>query len=373
MRVGILGGTFDPVHVGHVALARAALTELNIEKLLVLPNGAPQYKRPRTDPADRLAMACMAMGAINRVEVSDMEILRGGATYAVDTLRILKSAHPDTDYVYIIGLDSLKNLSRWKDAETLKRLCTFACAAREGQVPHQPGVQILRTSIPDISSARIRQMVQSGQNADAFMPQNVARYVAERGLYLSDFSESALRKELRQRLTPHRYAHTLGVAETAAELARENGLCAGKALVAGLLHDCAKCLSPEELLQYAGPAGADADEMRCLPVLHAPVGAYLAREQYGVQDEEVLSAIRRHTVGEKKMSLLDAIVYVADFIEPGRKPFLGLEDARRTAHQDVFRAAALCGRLTGSYAAQGGGHLHPATARMIQWIENGGR
>ena len=113
------------------------------------------------------------------------------------------------------------------------------------------------------------------------MPQNVARYVAERGLYLSDFSESALRKELRQRLTPHRYAHTLGVAETAAELARENGLCAGKALVAGLLHDCAKCLSPEELLQYAGSAGADADEMRCLPVLHAPVGAYLAREQYG--------------------------------------------------------------------------------------------
>ena len=88
MRVGILGGTFDPVHVGHVALARAALTELNIEKLLVLPNGAPQYKRPRTDPADRLAMACMAMGTINRVEVSDMEILRGGATYAVDTLRI---------------------------------------------------------------------------------------------------------------------------------------------------------------------------------------------------------------------------------------------------------------------------------------------
>lgn len=131
-----------------------------------------------------------------------MEILRGGATYAVDTLRILKSAHPDTDYVYIIGLDSLKNLSHWKDAETLKRLCTFACAAREGQVPHQPGVQILRTSIPDISSARIRQMVQSGQNADAFMPQNVARYVAERGLYLSDFSESTLRKELRQRLTP---------------------------------------------------------------------------------------------------------------------------------------------------------------------------
>lgn len=65
MRVGILGGTFDPVHVGHVALARAALTELNIEKLLVLPNGAPQYKRPRTDPADRLAMACMAMGTIN--------------------------------------------------------------------------------------------------------------------------------------------------------------------------------------------------------------------------------------------------------------------------------------------------------------------
>ena len=373
MRVGILGGTFDPVHVGHVALAQAALEELNIERLLVLPNGAPQYKHPRTDPADRLAMACMAMGALRGAEVSDMEILRGGATYAVDTLRILKSAHPDTEYVYIIGLDSLKNLSRWKDAEALKGMCTFACAAREGQVPRQPGVQVIRTTIPDISSARIRQMVQTGQNADAFMPKNVARYVAERGLYLSNFSEASLRKELHKRLTPHRYAHTLGVAETAVQLARENGLCAGKALVAGLLHDCAKCLSEEELLQYAGPAGADADEIRCRAVLHAPVGAYLAREQYGVQDEAVLSAIRRHTVGGEKMSLLDAIIYVADFIELGRRPFDGLEEARRMAEKDVFRAAALCGRLTGSYAEREGRQLHPATARMIQWIENGGR
>ena len=112
--------------------------------------------------------------------------------------------------------------------------------------------------------------------------------------------------------------------------------------------------------------------MAVKPVLHAPVGAYVAKERYGVVDNEVLCAIRRHTVGAEDMSLLDAIVYVADMIEPGRKYFDGLDRARAMARKDIFQAAALCGKLTRSFNKGKGAKMHPVTEKMIEKIENGG-
>lgn len=372
MRIGILGGTFDPVHSGHIALARAALEKLSLDKVWLMPSGQPPYKAPAAGRADRLNMVNLAAAGLDRVEVCEAEIMRAGPTYAADTLRQLKAEMPEAELVYILGSDAASRVHSWKDADEVLKICSFACVVREGAAREVPeGMLRLEADIAGISSEAIRSAISSGGNADDGLPPKVAEYIAHRGLYIASMSEQDIIADLKKRLKPSRFAHTIGVAETAAELAGLNGLPAGKAYVAGLLHDCAKNLGDDELLELAGISGADADEIAVMPVLHAPVGAYVARERYGVKDPEVLSAIRRHTIGAEDMSLLDAIVYVADMIEPGRKYFAGLDRARSLARKNIFSAVVLCARLTRDYK-KGIGAIHPMTEIMIKNIENGG-
>lgn len=372
MRTGIFGGTFDPIHSGHLQLAQAALGQLGLDRVLLMPSGEPPYKKPLAGRADRLIMARRAADDLRGVEVCELEILRPGPTYAVDTLRALRRIYPEDELVYILGSDAAARVCRWKNADEAHRLCRFACVVRSGAQDAVPeGMLKLETAIPDISSEAIRAEIAAGGTAADVLPSNVARYISARGLYLAAMPEAEIIAELRRSLKPGRFLHTLGVVDTSVELARIYGAPEGKALYASLLHDCAKNLAEGELVKMAEMVGADKDEMACAPVLHAPAGAYLARERYGVHDAEVLCAIRRHTVGAEDMSLLDAIIYVADMIEPGRRFFAGLDDARALARRDIFRAAALCGRLTREYA-RGKGSLHPTTEKMIERIENGG-
>lgn len=373
MRTGILGGTFDPVHLGHVAIACAALSELKLDRLLLIPSGEPPYKKPIASRADRLHMTRLAAEDIDGAEACDIEIMREGSTYALDTLRALRTDNPDDELIYILGSDAAARTTRWHGAEEISALCRFACVLRKGSETDAPGGMLtLNADIPDISSADVRRRVSGGLSTDGLLPAKVAEHIADTGLYIAGMSEEDIIADLRGRLKPGRLRHTLGVVETAVELAVIFGAHVGRARCAALLHDCAKGLSPEELLRLADASGADADEIECLPVLHAPVGAYLARERYGVRDQAVLSAIRGHTVGAERMSLLDAIVYVADMVEPGRDEFPGLADARALARRDIFRAAALCGRLTREYNEKRGGTLHPMTEKMINNIETGG-
>ena len=119
MRVGILGGTFDPVHSGHIELARAAIKELQLDKLLLIPSGKPSYKQPIAGRADRLTMTRLAAEGVDGVEVSDIEITRGGETYAVDTVKALKKQYPDDELIYIVGSDAASRVHHWKGIDKI--------------------------------------------------------------------------------------------------------------------------------------------------------------------------------------------------------------------------------------------------------------
>lgn len=149
-------------------------------------------------------------------------------------------------------------------------------------------------------------------------------------------------KELEKQLKPDRYNHTLGVAYTAASMAMAHGADMEKALIAGLLHDCAKCLSHDEQIKICEKNKIDISdvERRNHSLLHAKVGMYLARTKYDIYDTEILGAIRWHTTGREDMSLLEKIVYIADFIEPNRKPLEGMNDIRKEAFTDIDRCLA---------------------------------
>lgn len=146
-----------------------------------------------------------------------------------------------------------------------------------------------------------------------------------------------IQKELKKHLDEERYEHTLGVMYTSAALAMRYQTNLDQALLAGLLHDCAKCIPNSEKVQICREKGLRVSEVEEAnpSLLHAKLGAFFAEEQYGISDTEVLEAIRSHTTGRPGMSLMEKIVYIADYIEPGRKELPNMKDVRQMAFEDI--------------------------------------
>ena len=143
-------------------------------------------------------------------------------------------------------------------------------------------------------------------------------------------------EKLKGTLSEKRFNHTMGVAKEAVRLAKHYGGDEEKAYIAGLLHDCAKEISYEDSLKMIEEKGIEADELLrpCRGIILGPVGEHLAREEYGVTDKEILSAIRYHSTGRSNMTLLEKIIFLADFIEPGRN-FEDIDKAREIAYEDI--------------------------------------
>ncbi|MBE5935648.1 MAG: HD domain-containing protein [Lachnospiraceae bacterium] len=149
-----------------------------------------------------------------------------------------------------------------------------------------------------------------------------------------------VQNKLGKKLSPYRFQHSIGVQYTAAALAMKYNIDINKALLAGLLHDCAKYLSGEEIYEKCVKYGIEiTKEEEAQPhLLHGKLGAYYAKEKYGVTDEDILNAITYHTTGRPNMSLLEKILYIADYIEPNRKVISGLDEIRRYAFDDIDKA-----------------------------------
>lgn len=378
MRIGIMGGTLDPVHSGHLQIARAAMDSLSLDRVMLLPAGDPPHKAHPTLKTDRMRMAQLAAATVPGMFACNIEIMRSGTTYTVDTLRELKARNPSTDFIYIIGADTLELLDSWKSFPEVARLCSFAVVGRGETAVSRSRMDFLQTRYgaqfallpfmgPEISSTEIRSRAAAGEDISALVPRPVADYIRARGLYLSSRSRAEILEILQSTLKPGRYTHTLGVAETAKRLAERFGIDPAKAELAALLHDCAKYLPIDQMREMVKGSVPDADEAELASesVLHAPAGMVRAREVFGVRDPEILSAIRRHTLGDAHMSALDALIYTADFIEPNRAPFPGLTEARRLAESDLWAAARECARLTNEYLLSQGKQPHPRTIAML--------
>ena len=175
---------------------------------------------------------------------------------------------------------------------------------------------------------------------------------------------------LRAELKPKRFKHTLGVVDTAREMAIIFGEDEQLAARAGLLHDNAKAFDLKRMREIADQAGLmlTPEERASAALLHAPVGAYLARARFGETDERVINAIRYHTTGRPNMSALEAIVYLADMIEPNRDAFLGLEDLRVMARRDLFAALEMGLGMSNSYVLKRGQTLFERSKKAYDWV-----
>ena len=193
-RIGVMGGTFDPIHHGHLVAASEVAASFDLDEVVFVPTGAPWQKTDRAvSPAeDRYLMTVIATASDPRFSVSRVDVDRDGPTYTLDTLRDLQAAHPKAGQLYFItGADALAQLLTWRDVEALFALAHFVGVTRPGHVLADPGLPSGEVSLVEvpalaISSTDVRDRVASGRPIDYLVPEGVGRYIAKRGLYRQD-------------------------------------------------------------------------------------------------------------------------------------------------------------------------------------------
>lgn len=188
-RLGILGGTFDPVHFGHLVAAVSARDQLLLERVLLIPNTRSPLKTaaPVAPVADRLAMLRLAVAGTDGLVVSDLESARGGVSYTVDTLRAVRAAYADAELFLILGSDALADFGLWRDHDDVRELARLVGIDRgDGEVAASvPDARIVRMPRLDISSSDIRARIAAGRSIDFLTPSKVVAYIMERRLYRS--------------------------------------------------------------------------------------------------------------------------------------------------------------------------------------------
>ena len=197
-KIGVLGGTFDPIHKGHVALGLAAMDEVGLDKLIVMPAHIQPFKQHRKIARDihRLNMARLAFEGREGVEVSDYEMTKGDISYSYDTMSYLKSLYPDDELYFVMGTDSFLKVDRWYKGEDLLEEFSFIVSSRPGYpekvleakmrfIEEDYGTEIIRlkTKMPEISSTEIRENALFGEPIDHLVPKAVEEYIYDNRLY----------------------------------------------------------------------------------------------------------------------------------------------------------------------------------------------
>ena len=364
MKIGVFGGTFNPPHNGHVRLAKAAADELKLDKLLVIPSCIPPHKiaAKLADGQERLEMCRLAFGCDPRFEVSPMELERGSWSYTVETLRELKALYPDSELYFIVGSDMLESFDKWYLWQEILSLSVLCAASREeGYSPDlsrfgklAERIKIITLDPLEVSSTQIRNS--AGEVSPELLDPKVAAYIREHGLY--DDGLNRYRELLRGKLNPRRLFHSECVSECAGVLAERYGASVEKARLAGLLHDVMKNAPANE--QLALMPDITPLELLNTKVWHQISGEAFLRQNGIVTDEEILGAVRWHTTGKAGMTLLEKIIYVADFISADRD-YKDVEVVRRLAYISLEHAILYTSRYTVNKMVSQDLLLHPAT------------
>ena len=387
MKIGVYGGTFNPPHLGHVTAARAVFELLKLDLLLLVPDGQPPHKMlppGSPSPEQRLEMTRLAgeqLGLGERVRTLDLELKREGRSYTAETLRQLHQQYPEDELWLLLGTDMFLTLQAWREPGEILSLAGIAAFGRTEEDTEElfsvqrdylyrtyPQARIFTLTIPgvvDVSSTELRTMLARGEGGN-LLPPAVYGYILREGLYdtradLKHLPLRTLRPVALSYLKHKRIPHVLGTEQEAIRLAERYGADVEKARVAALLHDCTKRLDMEEQLALCRQYGIrlDALEQQALKLLHAKTGAAIARDVFGV-DDEIYRAIWWHTTGHAGMTLLEKIMYLADYIEPSRD-FPGVDKLRAVCYKDLDEGLLMGLEMTIEEMTSMGNPVHHAT------------
>lgn len=309
----IFGGTFDPIHNGHLRIACAASLKFNADVVFV-PAKSPRWKEDVTEVNHRLKMLKMALkDAPSGSSICDYEIKSpADINYSIDTVRYFKSTHPNTELYFLIGADQVNKFNDWKDAEELAKLAHIIYSARPENdlnkeiINKYSMVNIECTNSGDVSSTAIREL----KSID--LPISVLSYIEDNRLYFVE--------KLAKFLPEARLNHSIQVARLSHRIAKVNKLSdPWRYYVAGLLHDLGKTYSTAsensiEFMNKHFPEECDLPKFS----YHQFIGASLAESEFGIKEEDIIDAIKYHCTGKANMNKVGMVVYAADKIEPTR-------------------------------------------------------
>lgn len=387
--IGIYGGSFDPVHKGHVSVASAFLRQINPEKLMIIPCCIPPHKEKHGGANGylRTQMLKAAFADFDRVEISDIELKRANISYTVDTVRQIKQAEPDATLMLVVGTDMFLSLHQWRNPEVLLGSCDI-CVYDRGEITLREteeykkfleetyGTHVVRLEgeTVDVSSTELREKLYRDEDVADCIPYEAYKIINETGIYRSEeFRLAAYRRISEAAVDEVRFAHILRVETAAERLAGIYGADMFRARAAAILHDVTKRKTFEEQMAFAGEFGIkEAAEFDKGPkVAHAFTAAGYIEKYLSVDDDDIINAVRYHTTGRAGMSTLEKIIFIADGVEDGRT-FDGVEAVRKYAYVEKDLDMAMLESLvqTKRKIESKGMYMNTHTADAIEYFED---
>ncbi len=373
-KIGIFGGSFNPVHKEHVKVALEAIKELQLNKLFIIPTYVAPHKQGEEvlSGNDRLNMLNLAFKNNDKVVVSDYEIEKQGVSYSYLTVRHFKELYPNATLYFLMGSDMLENFPTWKNPDDIVKNCNLVLINRQGNSVkdeilvqnikslYSHSVIKLNVSGQDVSSTEIRLRKMLGLPLDDLVSLEVQEYIDKNGL----FKPNKYYEYIKTNLPEKRKTHVLGVILTALKIAKNLPIDKKKVELSALLHDLAKyiTISDSDKVKYGVPSDCPSQ------VAHQYVGAHIAKTILGVNDEDVLNAIRYHTSGRANMTLLEKIIYTADIIEPSRR-FLGVEELRKEVEKDFENGFRVCAKEILEFLQKSGEEIYPLSIEACEFYK----
>ncbi len=366
MKIGIFGGSFDPVHNDHVEICKKFHNELALDKVIVLPAGQSPFKKGHGATAvERKKMLELAFDNCPFVEVSDFELLQEGKSYTYLTVEHFKAIYPNAQLFLLIGLDSLATFLTWKNPDRILANCSLAVISREGydfeeeerKFKSATGKALFKLFHDGkASSTYVREQLKLKIYSTDYLPERVCDFLKDHGIYVGD----GLYESVCKRLSSKRLFHTAGVAATAIGYAKKLGENVDNARIAALLHDIAKYERAENYPDLALPEKIPEN------VVHQYLSAHIAECELGIKDEDVLNAIRYHTTGRPEMSKLEKIVFVADLLEPSRE-YDEVDELRQIVGEDFERGFRRCVLRLLKYLERAGVEIFDLTLKTNEY------
>lgn len=386
-KLGIMGGTFNPIHYAHLFTSNYVLEKYNLDKIVFIPTGEPPHKKNIDLPSveHRYNMTKIAIEDNSNFFISNIEVERHTTTYTIDTLKQIKSmCDEDIQLYFIVGTDTINQVYTWKEPENIFDLTKFIVTTRPNYTLNEKTKQLVNkykdkiyfceTPMLEISSTNIRKRVEQEKKVTYLLPKNVEDYIYKNNLYKTDFFEK-YKKELnilKENLTEKRFNHSIQVAKEAKSLAIEHNEDKEKAFLAGLIHDCCKCFSLPKIYETCEKYNFKLDEVleKQPDLSHSFLGYYVAKDIYNIQDENILNSIKYHTTGRANMTNLEKIIYIADYIEPTRPYFEGIYKARELAYKNLDMAMDYILESTIQFNNKKGRIIHPLSIEAYDYYKN---
>lgn len=305
MKIAIVGGSFDPIHAGHIQMANYSIQTLKVDEVWFMPTSStPLKNRNLTMNQQRLAMIDLVTQKNPRFKVCTLELEREGKSYTYDTLNELKKVYPDHEFYWIIGNDQLMQFEKWYKADELVKMAHFVCFERDGQLTGSKyDITCMKMPPVPVSSSEIRM-----GNKLNYLPEEVLHYIYHNRLYVENFVAS--------RLPEKRYKHSLSVASLCEEFALNNGYDMHIAYYVGLFHDIAKYMPKEQMLKWMEKICPENIKWP-VPVWHGFVGAAITQSIFDIQNPIIYNAIYHHVLGTSRDPYA-MMVFCADKLDPLR-------------------------------------------------------